>query len=232
MQKLRRAARAAFPQTIPVLTGYLFLGMAFGILLQSQGYGPAWACLMSLTIYAGSMQFVGVGLLAGGFQPWQALLLTLMVNARHIFYGIAMLRPFARFGRGKAYMVFALTDETFSLLLAAEPPADVDARLFRLCIAAMDQAYWVTGSLLGGLLGTAFSFPTKGIEFVMTALFVVIFLEQWQSGGGRRPALMGVGASMLCLLLFGPQWFLLPTMAVLTALLLASRRWLEGGRAS
>lgn len=229
MRALRRAARAAFPVTLPVLTGYVFLGIAFGILLQSRGYGPGWALLMSLTVYAGSMQFVGVGLLAGGFAPLSALLLTLMVNARHIFYGLAMLTPFAGMGREKPYMVFALTDETFSLLVAAEPPEGVDARLYRLCIAVMDQAYWVLGSAIGGLLGTAFAFPTQGIEFVMTALFVVIFLEQWRTRNGRAPALMGVGVAAACRFIFGAQWFLLPTMAVLALLLLAARGKLDKG---
>lgn len=229
MHTLRRAVRAAFPVTLPVLTGYVFLGIAFGILLQSKGYGPGWALLMSTTVYAGSMQFVGVGLLAGGFAPLEALLLTLMVNARHIFYGLAMLAPFSGMGKEKPYMIFSLTDETFSLLVAAEPPEGVDVRLFRLCIAVMDQLYWIGGSVIGGLLGSAFAFPTKGIEFVMTALFVVIFLEQWRTRKGRAPALMGVGVAVVCLFIFGPQWFLLPTMAILAAALLAARGKLERG---
>ena len=223
-----RALGAAFPHTIPVLTGYLFLGMAFGVLLESVGYGPLWALLMSTCVYAGSMQFVAVGLLSSSFMPVQALLLALMVNARHIFYGISMLERFRGLGREKPYMIFALTDETFSLLCAVPSPGDVPERPFILCITALNQAYWIAGSVLGGLLGGALSFDTRGIEFVMTALFVVIFLSQWETKKGRLPALAGVGVAMLCLLIFGGQWFLLPTMAALTGILLLLRGHLEG----
>ncbi|GHU82253.1 branched-chain amino acid transporter AzlC [Clostridia bacterium] len=229
MHPTRHALRTAFPHTLPVLTGYLFLGIAFGILLQSSGYGAAWALLMSLTIYAGSMQFVAVGILAGGFSPLYALLLTLMVNARHIFYGIAMLEPFKRFRRAKSYMIFALTDETFSLLCAVKPPEGVDVPRFYLCVALLDQLYWITGSVLGALAGAALSFNAAGIEFVMPALFVVIFLEQWQSREGRGPAMLGIGVAFVCLLLFGSEWFILPTMALLTALLLAVKPSAKGG---
>lgn len=228
MQKMGRTLRAAFPHTIPVMTGYLCLGMAFGVLLQSKGYGVVWALLMSTFIYAGSMQFVAVGLLTAGFHPLQAALLTLMVNARHIFYGISMLGRFRGLKKEKPYMVFALTDETFSLLVAAEPPEGVERRHFDLGIAVLDHLYWVAGSVAGSLLGSAFAFNTKGIEFVMTALFVVIFLEQWQTRKGRVPALIGLGAAFLCLLIFGREWFILPTMAVLVAVLLLVRRPLEG----
>ncbi len=223
MHKRQSAIRAAFPHTLPVMTGYLFLGMAFGILLASKGYDALWALLMSVFVFAGSMQFVAVGLLAGGFQPLAALFLALMVNARHIFYGIAMLERFKGMGRKRPYMIFALTDETFSLLLSAKAPEGVDEDRFALAIAALDQIYWVTGSVIGGIMGAAIPFNTQGIEFVMTALFVVIFLEQWQTAKGRVPALMGVLVALICLVVFGPQWFLLPTMAALVMLLLAAR---------
>lgn len=229
VRQARRAIGAAFPYTVPVMAGYLFLGMAFGILLQSKGYGVLWALSMSIFIFAGSMQFVAVGLLAGGFHPLQALLMTLMVNARHLFYGISMLGRYQRMGREKPYMIFALTDETFSLLVSAEAPADVPENRFFLCIAAMNQLYWVVGSAVGSLVGAAVAFDWTGIEFVMTALFVVIFLEQWRKSKDRRPALMGLGVAALCLLLFGSQWFLIPTMAALTVLLVACRGELEGG---
>lgn len=229
MQRLARLVKAAFPHTVPVMTGYLFLGMAFGILLQSQGYGVWWALLMSTVIYAGSMQFVAVGLLAGGFHPLQAALLTLMVNARHIFYGLAMLERFRGMKKEKPYMVFALTDETFSLLCAAQAPEGVDKRQFDLCISVMDQLYWIIGSVVGALLGSAVTFNTQGIEFVMTALFVVIFLEQWQTRKGRLPAMMGVCTALVCLLIFGRDWFILPTMGVLVVLLLSVRGSLERG---
>lgn len=223
-----RTLAAAFPFTLPVLTGYLFLGMAFGILLQSKGYGVAYAALMSVCIYAGSMQFVAAGLLAGGFAPLQAALLTLMVNARHLFYGISMLDRFKDRGKAKPYLIFALTDETFSLLLSAQPPQGVDPSRFDLCVSLLDHSYWVAGSVLGALLGQALAFSTQGISFVMTALFVVIFLEQWQTRKGRVPALVGVGGAVLCRWIFGSEWFILPTMALLVAALLAGRGALEG----
>lgn len=229
MQKQWRAIRAAFPHTIPVLTGYVFLGIAFGVLLQSQGYGVLWALLMSTCIFAGSMQFVAVGLLAGGFQPLQAALLTLLVNSRHIFYGIAMLDRYTCYRRTKPYMIFALTDETFSLLCAAKPPEDVAQADFDIAIAGLDHLYWVLGSVVGSLAGSAIQFNTQGIEFVMTALFVVIFLEQWQTKDGRIPAALGVLTAAVCLLLFGADTFMLPTMALLVALLAAARRPLERG---
>ncbi|MDR3200209.1 MAG: AzlC family ABC transporter permease [Spirochaetales bacterium] len=207
------------------MTGYLFLGMAFGILLESKGYGILWALGMSVFIYAGSLQFVGVGLLAGGFHPLQAALITLMVNARHIFYGLSLLETFKGLRGTKLYMIFALSDETFSLLCSAEPPAHVDKNRFRLWIAFLDQAYWITGSLAGSLMGTALSFNPRGIDFVMTALFIVIFLEQWRTRGGRRPALLGMGAAALCLFIFGPRWFLIPAMALIFAALTAA--WLR-----
>ncbi len=230
MKSWRDTVRAAFPRTVPVMTGYLFLGAAFGILLASRGYGAPYALLMSLCIYAGSMQFVAVGLLSGGFAPVEALLLTLMVNARHLFYGVAMLAKFRDFGRAKAYMIFALTDETFSLLTASEPPEGVDPKRYSLSVAALDHLYWVTGSVAGALLGSAVAFDTKGIEFVMTALFVVIFLSQWQTKKGRVPSLIGVAAAAACLLIFGKQWFILPTMAVMVAALTVARGRLERRR--
>lgn len=227
MQKNKLALRAAFPHTIPVLTGYIFLGIAFGILLQSKGYGPVWALLMSLFIYAGSMQFVGVGLLAGGFQPLEAALMTLMVNARHIFYGVSMLEKFRDFGKIKPYMIFSLSDETFSLLCSATPPPGVSPKRFSFFIALLDQGYWVAGSVLGALLGSAIRFDTTGIDFVMTALFVVIFLEQWLTRRGRLSALIGVVVSVLCRLLFGAQWFIIPAMLLLVVTLTIARDPIE-----
>lgn len=222
------ALKAAFPLTIPVLTGYLFMGMAFGILLQSKGYGPVWAFFMALFIFAGSMQFVAVGLLAAGFHPLTAFVMTLMVNARHIFYGISMLEQFKPYGRAKYYMIFALTDETFSLLCSAETPPGISRERFSLAIAALDHSYWITGCTLGGIIGSAMPINTTGIDFVMTALFVVIFLEQWREKRNRGPALIGLIISFLCLVLFGPEWFILAAMAVLVIVFTLARKPIEG----
>ncbi|MDL2218779.1 AzlC family ABC transporter permease [Ruminococcaceae bacterium OttesenSCG-928-O06] len=211
----RHIVRTAFPHTIPVLTGYLFMGMAFGMLLASKGYGAGWAFVMALTIYAGSGQFVAVGLMAAGFAPLTAALMTLAVNARHVFYGIPLLERFKHYGRAKWYMVFALTDETFALFCSVQPPPGMDEKKFYLAISVMDHIYWVCGCTLGGLLGSALPINTTGIDFVMTALFAVIFLEQWKVKANRTPALIGLGASILCRVVFGPQWFILAAMAVL-----------------
>ncbi|MBW7571655.1 AzlC family ABC transporter permease [Caproiciproducens faecalis] len=206
------------------MLGYLFLGAAFGILLNSKGYGWGWAVLMSVFIYAGSMQFVAIGLLSGPFLPLQAALMTLMVNARHTFYGISMLEKFKSMGRKKPYMVFSLTDETFSLLCSARAPEGVDENRFRLWVSFLDQIYWIVGSAAGGLIGSLVSFNTKGIDFVMTALFTVIFLEQWENNRNHIPALVGLGGSVLCLAEFGPGNFILPSMVLIVAILSLFRK--------
>jgi 4-azaleucine resistance transporter AzlC len=209
---------AAFPHTIPVLTGYIFMGAAFGILLAGKGFGPIWAFVMALTIYAGSGQFVAVGLLASGFDPFSIFLVTLMVNARHVFYGISMLERFKGYGKSKYYMIFALTDETFALHCSAKPPAGMNAERFYLAISVMDHLYWIIGCTLGGIIGSALPINTTGIDFVMTALFVVIFLDQWKQKQNRTPALIGLGAAIICRLVFGPDWFILACMAVLVVI--------------
>ncbi|MDL2293295.1 AzlC family ABC transporter permease [Ruminococcaceae bacterium OttesenSCG-928-D13] len=230
MQSKLRAARAAFPHTVPVLTGYVFMGMAFGMLLASKGYGAGWAFLMALLIYAGSGQFLAAGLMAAGFDPLTMALMTLAVNARHVFYGISMLERFKQFGRAKYYMIFALTDETFALLCSARPPEGMAEKPFYLAISIMDQCYWIIGCTLGGLLGSALPINTQGIDFVMTALFVVILLEQWREKANRTPALIGLFASLACRVVFGPQWFILAAMAVLVVVFTLTRRPLEKQR--
>ena len=212
MRQLKLALRAAFPRTVPVMVGYLFLGAAFGILLESKGYGFGWAALMSIFIYAGSMQFVAVDLLATGAGFLQVILMTLMVNIRHVFYGISMLGKFRNLGAKKPYMIFSLTDETFSLLCTAEPPKNVDRNWFFFFIALFNQLYWIVGSVVGGLLGSSFSFNTQGIDFAMTALFVVIFVNQWREAKSHVPALVGLVCSLVCLLLFGADNFILPAL--------------------
>lgn len=223
-----KTLKSAFPYTIPVMTGYLFLGTAFGILLESKGYSFAWAAIMSVFIYAGSMQFVAVELLSAAFNPLYAAFITLMVNARHIFYGFSMLDKFRGVGAKKPYLIHSLTDETFTLLCTAEPPEGAVPKRFYLCISVLDHLYWITGSVVGGALGAAFTFDTRGIDFVMTALFVSIFTEQFRNVRNRIPALIGLGGSVICLLVFGPQNFLLPSMTLLVAILTVFRRPLEG----
>lgn len=230
--RVRDTLWAAFPYTIPVMTGYLFMGMAFGILLETRGYGPAWAGLMSVLIYAGSMQFVAVNVLAEAFAPLAAFFLTLMVNARHVFYGFSLLDKYRGLGRIKPYLVFALTDETFSLLCSIPPPAGLNRGAFYLAVSALNHSYWITGCVTGALLGASLSFDVQGLDFVMTALFVAIFVEQWRSPRNRRPGLAGLAATALCLAIIGPRHFILPAMALLIAGLSVSRRALEKGDAA
>lgn len=222
----KNTLRAAFPHTIPVLTGYLFLGVAYGILMASSGY-PAWlAVLMSVAVYAGSMQFAAVPLLAVP-DPLGALLLALLVNARHVFYGISMMNQYRDAGRCRPYLIFALTDETFSVNVSAKVPAGMEPARFYTAVSALDQFYWVAATALGCALGAAASFDTKGISFVMTALFTAIFTGQWLDAKEHRPALVGVGASAACLVLFGPSGFILPAMAAIVGILLLLRPTLE-----
>ena len=224
-----KAFKAAFPHTIPVMTGYLFLGMAFGILLNSKGYHFGWAILMSLFIYAGSMQFVAVNLLTSVFNPVYAFFITLIVNARHLFYGISMLKPFKGIGKLKPYLIAGLTDETYSILCSTGPPDVIDKTWFMFFVTLLDQMYWVTGSALGGLIGSLLTFDTTGIDFVMTALFTVIFINQWKAEKKHFPAITGVLVSVICLFIFGPDHFIIPSMALIVLALTIFRKKIEEG---
>ncbi len=220
MRELKFAAR----QTLPVFCGYIFLGIAFGLLLQQAGYGWGWALLSSTLIYAGSMQFVLVQLLGGGFASLASVALTtLSVNSRHLFYGLSFLEEFAKMGKAKPYMVFALTDETYSLLCGVRVPPELDKKRAFFLIALLDQSYWVLGGLIGNILGSVLPFDMTGVDFAMTALFVVIFLEQWLAAKSHAPALLGLGFGLICLLVFGPDAFLLPAL-VCTVLALGLAR--------
>lgn len=223
-----RELRYAFRQTVPVLCGYLFLGLAFGLLLQQAGYGWPWAVLTSVIVYAGSMQFVLVGLLGGGFASLLSVALTtLSVNSRHLFYGLSFLEIFRKMGRAKPYMIFSLTDETYSLLCSLQPPKELDADRVRLYIALLDHAYWVAGSAAGAILGSVLPFDLTGIDFAMTALFVVIFVDQWRGAKSRLPAVAGLGFGLLWLVVLGPDRFLLPALVCTVLVLLLCRGTLQ-----
>lgn len=212
---LGKAFRAAFPKTTPVMVGYLFLGAAYGILMSVNGFGVWWAMAMSIFVFAGSLQYVGVNLLVAAASPLTAFLMALMVNARHLFYGISMLGKYRDLGRGKAYLIFGLTDETFSVVCNEQIPEDISPKHFYLWVTLLDQCYWVLGTLLGAAAGSLITFNTKGLDFALTALFVVIFTEQWMSVKDHKPAAAGVLCSVLCLLLFGPDAFIIPAMLVI-----------------
>ena len=223
----RKTLAAAFPATVPVLMGYLAIGMAFGLMLQTAGYGVGWALLMSLTIYAGSGQYLGVSLLATGAHLSQVAFLTLMINFRHLVYGLSMLEKFRGMGLRKFYMIFSLTDETYALLSAAKVPQGVDEHRYYFTVAMLDHSYWIAGSVLGSVLGSALGFDTTGVDFAMTALFLVIAVGQWKKAGSHLPALLGGGATLLSLLVVGAEDMLLPALGMIIILLTVLRRRLE-----
>ena len=216
---MKRIFKKAFLDTVPVLTGYLALGFGFGILLKSGGYSVLLAFVMSLTIYAGSMQYVAIGLLSGGASLITTALTTFMVNARHIFYGISMLNRYKNTGLRKIYLFFSLTDETYSLLCDGETPDPEYADLYRFLVSLFNHLYWIAGCVLGSLLGAVLPFSTAGIEFSMTALFIASFTEQWLRTRDHVPALTGLLSTLLCLVIFGPERFLIPAMLLITAVL-------------
>ncbi len=214
--------RTAFLDTVPVMTGYLFLGFGFGILAQQNGLSLWWALAMSVFIYAGSMQFVAVTMLSGSTGLLAAALTTLAVNARHLFYGISMIDRYKGTGKKKPYLIFALTDETYSLVSQKESGQDGGKYYF--LVSALDQLYWVLGTLLGAAAGQWIPLNYEGIDFVLTALFVTIFVEQWLSTRNHLPACIGLGASVLCRVVFGSGAFLIPSMGFIALLLLLTRR--------
>lgn len=223
----RNALAAAFPTTVPVLMGYLATGLAFGLMLQSAGYGVVWAFFMSLTIYAGSGQYLGVGLLAAGASLPQVAFLTLMINFRHLVYGLSMIEKFRGMGARKPYMMFSLTDETYALLSSAKPPQGVQAHDFYFAVALLDQSYWIVGSVLGSLAGAALGVDTTGVDFAMTALFLVIAVGQWRAAGSHMPALLGGAATLISLLVMGADDMLLPALGTILLVLTLLRPKLE-----
>ncbi|NLM77309.1 MAG: branched-chain amino acid transporter AzlC [Ruminococcaceae bacterium] len=219
----KNALRAAFPHTLPIMAGYIFLGMAFGFLMRTENQGLLITLMMSSLVYAGSLQYVALTLLAAAFNPLQAFLLTLLVNARHLFYGLAMVERYRNMGAYKLYLIFGLTDETFSVIGTTDVPSGVDRQRFYFLITLLNHLYWVVGSAAGSLLGQFLHFDTSGLDFVLTALFVVIFVNQWRLKNNRVPALIGLLATLACLWLLGPDQFILPAMGLILLLLLLSR---------
>ena len=207
-----KTIRYAFVRSLPIMAGYIVLGLGFGVLLQSKGYGAGWALVMSGLIYAGSMQYVAIDLLAGGASLISAAIMTLMVNARHLFYGISMLERYKDTGAAKPYLIFALTDETYSVVCSGGVPEGVDRKKYY---------FWVS------LLGSVLPFDTTGIDFSMTALFLVVMTEQWKASRDHTPALVGLGVSLVCLLIFGSSDFLIPSMVGITAALTVLRGFMQ-----
>ncbi len=219
-----REIKYAFMQSIPVMLGYIFLGIAFGLMLHDGGYSYWWAFFASLTIYAGSMEFVLVTLLTGGASLLYSAVMTFFINGRHLFYGISFIEKFKKMGKAYPYMVFSLTDETYSVLCALKVSDGMRENRVMFWIALFDHCYWIAGSVLGGVLGELIAFDTTGIDFSMTALFVVIVLNQWMDSKEHKPALLGGIVGMICLLVFGAEQFLLPALSFTAIILIGVRK--------
>lgn len=222
------AFRAAFPHTLPVLAGFLVLGIAYGILMQTKGYGVGWSVLMSAAAFCGSMQFVAITLLTTVFDPLQALLLSVMVNARQFFYGLSLLEKYKGLGKIRAFLIFALCDETFSIVCSVEPPEGVERKPFYFWVSLLDYSYWVLGTFLGGVFGSFLTFNTTGLDFTLTALFVVLFMEQLRKKENRIPGFIGLGATLLSIVTvgqaFGTDQIVIPAMVLILAVLTLGRK--------
>ncbi len=225
-----KTVKPAFMKSLPVMAGYIILGIGFGILAHNAGYGFLWVLAMSLFIFAGSMQYVGIGLLAGGASVLTVILTTIMVNARHLFYSVSMLRHYRNAGCYKPYLIFSLTDETYSLLCDGKVPEGTDPDRFRFLVSLFNQSYWVLGSVIGSLVSGVLPFSSAGIEFSMTALFIASFTEQWITAKNHIPAITGLLGTAFCLIVFGPGHFLIPSMLLITLLLTLFRSRMNTGK--
>ncbi len=221
------AFRSAFPYTVPIFAGFVFLGIAYGIYMNSLGFSAIYPIMMSLTIFAGSMEFVAANLLLVAFNPINALFLTLMVNARHLFYGISMLDKYKETGKKKFYLIYGLCDESFSINCTIDAPMNVDKGWFMFFVTLLNHSYWVIGAAIGGIFGSLVQFNTEGLDFVMTALFVVIFIEQWMKEKKHHSALVGLGLSTVSLIIFGGNNFIIPAMLAILGILTVLRKPLE-----
>ena len=224
---MKKAFRPAFTATIPVLCGYLFIGFAFGVMLRDIGFGSIWSFFCSLSIYAGSGQYLLVSLLAAKASLVTVAVMTLLLNCRHIFYGLSFLETFHEMGRRKWYMIFSLTDETYSVVCSGGVPEGVDRKKYYFWVSLLNQLYWIAGGVAGALLGSVLPFDTTGIDFSMTALFLVVMTEQWKASRDHTPALVGLGVSLVCLLIFGSSDFLIPSMVGITAALTVLRGFMQ-----
>ena len=226
-QKLLRSLKFAFPKTLPIFAGFWFLGLSYGIYMNVSGFSFVYPMLMSLTIFGGSLEFVAVTMLLSPFAPVQTFIMTLMIQARHLFYGISMLEKYKGTGWKKFYLIFGMCDESFSINYSTEVPEDIDKGWFMFFVTLFNHMYWFTGSTIGGILGSLITFNTEGISFVMTAMFVVIFLDQWLKEKQHYSSLIGVLVSVICLVIFGADSFLIPTMACIVCLLTFFRKPIE-----
>lgn len=228
-RKIKKAFIAAFPHTIPIFAGFWFLGLTYGIYMNVSGFSFWYPMFMSLTIFAGSIEFVTVSFLMGIFNPLQALAMTLMINARHLFYGISMLDKFKGTGWKKFYLIFGMCDESFSINYTADIPKGVDKGWFMFFVTLLNHFYWFFGAALGGIFGSMIHFNTEGLDFVMTAMFVVIFMEQWLKDKEHTSAVLGILLSLFCLIIFGADSFMIPAMLAILGVLTLLRGRIEKG---
>ena len=223
----RKALKAAFPCTIPIMTGFIFLGAAYGIYMNASGFSFVYPLFMSMLIYGGSLEFVAVEMLLSPFAPLQVFIMALLIQARHLFYGLSMLDKFRGTGWKKFYLTYGMCDETFSVNYTADIPEDVDRGWFMFFVTLLNQFYWVASATTGGIIGSLLKINTDGISFVMTAMFVVIFMDQWLKEDQHLSSLIGLGVSLICLLIFGADSFMIPTMITIVVLLTVLRHRLE-----
>lgn len=223
----RKALKAAFPCTIPIMTGFIFLGAAYGIYMNASGFSFVYPLFMSMLIYGGSLEFVAVEMLLSPFAPLQVFIMALLIQARHLFYGLSMLDKFKGTGWKKFYLIYGMCDETFSVNYTADIPEDVDRGWFMFFVTLLNQFYWVASATTGGIIGSLLKINTDGISFVMTAMFVVIFMDQWLKENQHLSSLIGLGVSLICLLIFGVDSFMIPTMITIVVLLTVLRHRLE-----
>ena len=223
---MKSSFKSAFPQTLPVLAGYVSLGIAFGILLRDAGYGVIYAFLMSLFVFAGSAQFLCVELLVANATLPQVAFLIFLLNFRHFFYGLTMISHY-RNVKKKWYLIFGLTDETYALLSANKIPSTVEKSDFYFAVTFLNHIYWISGSVIGSLVGALIPFDMTGIDFAMTALFAVLVVEQWKSHSKHFPAILGFAVSILSILIFGTENFIIPTLIIICVILLLFKNQLE-----
>ncbi|NCB42846.1 MAG: branched-chain amino acid transporter AzlC [Clostridia bacterium] len=221
---MKAALKSAFPYTIPVLSGFMLLGITYGVLMSSKGYGVLWAVLMSAIAFCGSMQFVAITLLTTVFNPIQAFLLSLLVNARHLFYGISLLDKYKGLGKSRFALIYLLCDETFSIVSSINPPKDVEPKYFYLSISLLHYVYWISGTFIGSVLGSVVAIDTAGLDFVLTALFLVLFMEQMKTKENQLPGMIGIVCSVGMIFLLGASNMVIPSMIAIATLLIVERK--------
>ena len=226
-KRIQKAFKFAFPKTLPIFAGFWFLGMSYGILMRVKGFSFVYPLLMSMTIFGGSLEFIAVSMLLSAFAPLQTFLVALVIQLRHLFYGVSMLEKYKGTGWKKPYLIFGMCDESFSINYSTEIPEDIDKGWFYFFVTLLNQIYWVTGATIGGLLGNLITFNTEGLSFVMTAMFVVIFLDQWLKEKQHISSVIGLGVSLLCLVIFGKDSFMIPTMICIVVMLTLFRKPIE-----